>query len=75
MKTAGLLEGLNAEYVGYVQPSLSYNPKRDQATLIMNADAIKTFSLQLAEIVSEIAKKSFPIKCLGVIVVFLLGPF
>jgi arginase len=62
LKTAGLLKGLNAEYVGYVQPSSSYNPKRDQATLIMNADAIKTFSLQLAEIVStEIAKKSFPI--------------
>ena len=74
LKTAGLLEGLNAEYVGYVQPSLSYNPKRDQATLIMNADAIKTFSLQLAEIVStEIAKKSFPI-VLGGDCSILIGP-
>jgi arginase len=74
LKTAGLLEGLNAEYVGYVQPSLSYNPKRDQATLIMNADAIKAFSLQLAEIVStEIAKKSFPI-VLGGDCSILIGP-
>jgi arginase len=74
LKTAGLLEGLNAEYVGYVQPSLSYNPKRDQATLIMNADAIKTFSLELAEIVStEIAKKSFPI-VLGGDCSILIGP-
>ena len=74
LKTAGLLKGLNAEYVGYVQPSLSYNPKRDQATLIMNADAIKTFSLQLAEIVStEIAKKSFPI-VLGGDCSILIGP-
>lgn len=74
LKTAGLLEGLNAEYVGNVQPSLSYNPKRDQATLIMNADAIKTFSLQLAEIVStEIAKKSFPI-VLGGDCSILIGP-
>jgi arginase len=74
LKIAGLLKGLNAEYVGYVQPSLSYNPKRDQATLIMNADAIKTFSLQLAEIVStEIAKKSFPI-VLGGDCSILIGP-
>jgi arginase len=74
LKTAGLLKGLNAEYVGYVQPSLSYNPKRDQATLIMNADAIKTFSLQLAEIVStEIAKMSFPI-VLGGDCSILIGP-
>lgn len=74
LKTAGLLKGLNAEYVGYVQPSLSYNPKRDQATLIMNADAIKTYSLQLAEIVStEIAKKSFPI-VLGGDCSILIGP-
>ena len=74
LKTAGLLKGLNAEYVGYVQPSLSYNPKRDQATLIMNADAIKTFSLQLAEIVStEIAKKNFPI-VLGGDCSILIGP-
>lgn len=74
LKIAGLLKGLNAEYVGYVQPSLSYNPKRDQATLIMNADAIKTFSLQLAEIVStKIAKKSFPI-VLGGDCSILIGP-
>ena len=74
LKTAGLLKGLNAEHVGYVQPSSSYNPKRDQATLIMNADAIKTFSLELAEIVStEIAKKSFPI-VLGGDCSILIGP-
>jgi arginase len=74
LKTAGLLKRLKAEYVGYVQPSLSYDPKRDQATLIMNAGAIKTFSLQLAEIVStEIAKKTFPI-VLGGDCSILIGP-
>ena len=74
LKTAGLLKGLNAEYAASVQPSVSYNPKRDQATLIMNAGAIKTFSLQLAEIVgTEIAKKSFPI-VLGGDCSILIGP-
>ncbi|CAN5532067.1 arginase family protein [soil metagenome] len=74
LKTAGLFKGLNAEYAASVQPSLSYNPKRDQGTLIMNAGAIKTFSLQLAEIVStEIAKKSFPI-VLGGDCSILIGP-
>lgn len=74
LKTAGLLKGLNAEYAASVQPSLSYNPKRDQGTLIMNAGAIKTFSLQLAKIVStEIAKKSFPI-VLGGDCSILIGP-
>jgi arginase len=62
LKVPGLMRRLNAEYAGRVQPSLSYNPKRDPTTLIMNADAIRTFSLHLAEVVNvEIAKKSFPI--------------
>jgi arginase len=66
LKVEGLMRRLNAEYAGRVQPSLSYNPKRDPTTLIMNADAIRTFSLHLAEVVNvEIAKKSFPIILVG----------
>jgi arginase len=62
LKKAGLMDRLNAIYVGRVQPSLPYNPKRDPSTHIMNAEAIKVFSMQLAQVVNtEITKKSFPI--------------
>jgi arginase len=56
------MDKLNAVYAGCVQPLFPYNPKRDPTTLIMNADAIKVYSIQLAEVVNtEIAKMSFPI--------------
>ena len=62
LKKAGLMDKLNAIYAGCVQPLFPYNPKRDPTTLIMNADAIKVYSIQLAEVVNtEIAKMSFPI--------------
>lgn len=52
LKAAGLLKRLNAKYAGRVQPSLSYNPKRDKITLLLNANTIRSFSLQLADTVS-----------------------
>lgn len=62
LKKAGLMDKLNAIYAGCVQPLFPYNPKRDPTTLIMNADAIKVYSIQLAKLVNtEIAKMSFPI--------------
>jgi arginase len=62
LKKAGLMDKLNAIYVGRVQPLLPYNPKRDPSTYILNAEAIKVFSMQLARVVNtEITKKSFPI--------------
>jgi arginase len=62
LKNAGLMDKLNAIYVGCVQPLFPYNPKRDPSTHIMNAEAIKMFSIQLAQVVkTEIIKKRFPI--------------
>jgi arginase len=62
LKKAGLMDKLNAIYAGCVQPLLPYNPKRDPSTHIMNAEAIKVFSIQLAQVANtEITKKSFPI--------------
>ena len=52
---------LNAEYAGCVQLSSSYDSYRDPKTQIMNADAIKAFSLQLTKVVIAEASKSFPI--------------
>jgi arginase len=46
LKAAGLQTGLNAEYAGRVEP-LPYNPQRDPETLILNPDALRTFSLRL----------------------------
>jgi arginase len=62
LKTAGLMKGLNAEYAGRVQPSLSYNPKRDKETLVMNAHPIRMFSMQLADSIKTVLdNKRFPI--------------
>jgi arginase len=62
LKEAGLMRKLNAEYTGSVQPSIPYNPNRNPTILTKNAEAIRAFSLQLAEVVSaETAKNSFPI--------------
>ncbi|HEY9802574.1 MAG TPA: arginase family protein [Leptolyngbyaceae cyanobacterium] len=61
LKGAGLLEKLNAEYKGNVL-TLPYNPVRDETTQILNPNAIKIFSLRLAEAVYEIlSDKNFPI--------------
>ena len=61
LKESGLMRKLNAEYAGCVQPSSSYDSYRDPKTQILNADAIKAFSLQLAEVVSVEASRGFPI--------------
>jgi arginase len=61
LKESGLMRKLNAEYAGCVQPSSSYDSYRDPKTQIMNADAIKEFSLQLAKAVTAVASRSFPI--------------
>ena len=54
LKAAGLIKKLNADYAGKVSSSLSYNSERDKVTLLLNPDAIKTFSLQLADRVSSV---------------------
>jgi arginase len=63
LKAAGLLEALNAQYVGSVQPLLSYSSERDKSTQVLNGQAIREFSLQLAESVTDVIRKKnqFPI--------------
>ncbi|HEX9318519.1 MAG TPA: arginase family protein [Nitrososphaeraceae archaeon] len=61
LKAAGLIEGLNADYAGLVSP-LPYKRERDKATLIINADSIRTFSQQLADkVFSVLQGEQFPI--------------
>src|SRR5215469_11890764 len=61
LKAAGLLTHLRAEYAGRIS-SLPYNPNRDKSTLLLNPEAIRVFSLQLADKVSfVINKKQFPL--------------
>ena len=52
LKAAGIIGGLNADYTGLVS-SLPYNKERDKTTLLLNPDSIRTFSLQLANVVSS----------------------
>ena len=77
LKGAGLVSKLNAGYAGRVEPSIPYDSYRDPKTLLKNADAIKAFSLNLAEVVSgEISKRNFPIMLGGdcsIIIGALLG--
>lgn len=62
LKAAGLHEKLGAKYAGRVDPSSPYNPERDSSTLLLNAEAIREFSLVLCRTVSSIlSKKLFPI--------------
>jgi arginase len=61
LRAAGLLTHLRAEYAGRIS-SLPYNPNRDKSTLLLNPEAIRVFSLQLADKVSfVINKKQFPV--------------
>jgi arginase len=61
LKAAGLLERLNTEYAGRVEP-LPYNPRRDPETLILNPGALKIYSLQLATAVDGVLRKEkFPL--------------
>jgi arginase len=63
LKAAGLLESLNAQYIGSVQPLLSYSSERDKSTQVLNGQAIREFSLQLAGSVADVLRKKnqFPI--------------
>ena len=62
LKAAGLHEKLGAKYAGRVDPLFPYNPERDSSTLLLNAEAIREFSLVLCRRVSSIlSKKLFPI--------------
>jgi arginase len=51
LKAAGLLEKLSAQYLGRVEPS-SYSTERDKLTQLLNGEAIRSFSLQLADSVA-----------------------
>jgi arginase len=57
LKAAGLHEALNAQFLGRVQPLLSYSSERDQSTQLLNGKAIREFSLQLAESITEVVRK------------------
>ncbi|MDW3644905.1 MAG: arginase family protein [Nitrososphaeraceae archaeon] len=62
LRAAGLLERLNAQYCGIVAPSSPYNHSRDEETKLLNAEAIKEYSLKLAEAVKrQLHKNKFPI--------------
>lgn len=62
LRAAGLLERLNAQYCGIVAPSSPYNHSRDEETKLLNAEAIKEYSLKLAETVKrQLHKNKFPI--------------
>lgn len=66
LKVAGLLDALNAQYLGRVQPLLSYSSKRDKSTQLLNGKAIREFSLRLAEsIVKGVRQKNHFIIVLG----------
>jgi len=61
LRAAGLLTELSGEYAGRIS-SLPYNPNRDKSTLLLNPDAIREFSLQLAEkVIFVLNKKQFPV--------------
>jgi arginase len=57
LKAAGLLEALNAQYLGRIQPLIPYSSERDRSTHLLNGNAIRAFSLELAESISEILSK------------------
>src|SRR6266511_3528423 len=62
LRTAGLLERLNAEYCGIVTPSSPYNYNRDGVTKLLNPTAIKDYSIRLAETVKYVLHNNkFPI--------------
>ena len=61
LKAAGLQAGLSTEYGGRVEPP-PYNPQRDRKTLILNPNALRAFSLQLAEAVARALRQDkFPL--------------
>ncbi|HXW12814.1 MAG TPA: arginase family protein [Nitrososphaeraceae archaeon] len=62
LKAAGLIEKLHVNYAGRVSSPLSYNSERDKVTLLLNPNSIKTFSIQLADMVSSVIRsRQYPI--------------
>jgi len=64
-KAAGLLEALDAQCVGRIEPLEPYSPVRDKFTRLLNGNAIKAFSLQLAKSMAEIVRRDNFIIVLG----------
>jgi len=61
IKAAGLLNRLDAEYAGQVSAP-EYSSKRDEETLLLNPEAIRNYSKQLANAVARVLeRKRFPI--------------
>ena len=61
LKAAGLMAGLNAEYAGRVTPP-PYDARRDPETLILNPDALRLYSLELAAVVAGVLQQGrFPL--------------
>jgi arginase len=61
LKGANLLEELGAEYAERIEAP-PYNPERDKTTLLLNPQAIRSYSLNLAEAVtSALLKNKFPL--------------
>lgn len=61
LKGANLLEQLGAEYAERIEAP-PYNPERDKTTLLLNPQAIRSYSLNLAEAVtSALLTNKFPL--------------
>lgn len=62
LKKAGLIERLKATNVGTVNPTYSYDSKRDPTTHLLNAETIRIFSKDLSKLIHvEIQNGNFPI--------------
>lgn len=46
LRETGLLEQLKADYVGMVAPTSAYNYKRDDATKLLNPQAMQDYTLK-----------------------------
>jgi arginase len=73
LRSAGLVEALRAEYAGEL-PAPPYDPRRDPATALLNGEAIRDYTVRLADAVGPILDGGrFPI-VLGGDCSILLGP-
>jgi arginase len=61
LREAGLMNSLNAEYAGRVEP-LPYELERDKETLVLNPKTIREYSLHLERRVSQLLdNEQFPL--------------
>jgi arginase len=70
---AGLADGLNARHAGRVEAE-GYSPLRDPATKMMNPEALRQYSLALADAVGAIVSTGVFVVVLGGDCSILLGP-